>query len=192
MKLRHLEYLTPTTLAAGQAFYRVQRRRSSSQTVQRGPLKLAPAGTLSGRFDLTHRPTAYLAEAPDTAIYEAVFRREAIAVSLAKLATQSLLAVQLLHDLVLGDLRPHASAWPVLQSLRQSETQELAAEAHAAGYAGLLYRSAQQHGQDCMALFDPPTGAFKTVSLTQLVNPNGAINRWVAVAVRGSRVPLVP
>lgn len=96
-------------------------------------------------------------------MYEAIFRREATAVSLAQLALRELLAVQLVREVELGDLRPHASTWPVLQSLRRSETQELASQAHDAGFAGLIYRSTQQSGQDCIVLFDPPSGAVRTL-----------------------------
>ncbi|WP_157270584.1 RES family NAD+ phosphorylase [Azohydromonas aeria] len=192
MNLADLEYLNTCTIPAGQTFFRIQRARATRQTVRRGPLKLAPAGVMSGRFDLVDAPTAYLAEAPETALYEAVFRREATSVSIAALGQRELLAAQLLQQVQLGDLRPHAGSWPVLQSLRHSQTQELAAQAHAAGFDGFIYRSAQQFGQDCIVLFDPGATSTKALWRTPLTNAAGAVSRWVAAAVRGSGIPLVP
>ena len=192
MRLKDLTHLSSHTIAAGQSFYRVQRARATRATVKLGPLKLPPAGVMSGRFDLAAHATAYLGESPETALYEAVFRREATMVSLAMLAQRELLAVQLVHEIQLGDLRPHALTSPVLQSLRHSETQQLALEAHAAGFVGLIYRSAQQFGQDCIVLFDPHAATAKLLWRAPLINSACAVNRWVAVVARGSRIPLVP
>jgi hypothetical protein len=100
--------------------------------------------------------------------------------------------VQTRRDLQLGDLRPHAPTWPVIQSLRFTETQELASDARAAGFQGLVYRSAQQHGQDCVVLFDPPADLFAASHRTRLVGDGDILNRWVVLAARRSRVPLVP
>lgn len=147
---------------------------------------------LSGRFDLAGVSTAYFAEAPDTALYEAIFRREVTMVSLSTLGQYELLGAQSVREIELGDLRPHAAAWPVLQSLRLSETQHLAAEIRGAGFAGVVYRSAQQHGQDCIVLFDPPSDLCKPLWRSPLINSSGAVNRWVMVATRGSRIPLAP
>lgn len=190
MRFSDLEVVTTYTLAAGQSLYRVQRSRGSA--VRRGPLKLAPAGLLSGRFDLPDVPCAYFAEAPDTAIYEALFRREASLLSLHELRTRELLALQTGRVLQLGDLRPHTPNWPVLQSLRFSETQELARDAYASDMVGLIYKSAQQHGQDCVVLFDPPAELIVAQTRTPLVGPNNALNRWALHAARGSKVPLAP
>lgn len=192
MRLQDLEYLNTHTVATGQSFYRIQRARSIQTTDKRGALNLAPAGVMSGRFDLVAHATAYLAESPDTALYEAVFRREATMVSLTLLAQRELLSIQVQREFQLGDLRPHTSAWPVLQSLRHPETQELAREAHEAHYGGLIYRSAQQFGQDCIVLFDPGATDTKLLWRSRLVNSHGAVNRWVADAVRGSRITLTP
>lgn len=160
--------------------------------IVRGDLHLAPIGSLSGRFDLADVPSAYLAEAPDTALFEAVFRRESTGVSVSALQLRELLAVQTNAELVLGDLRPHATAWPVLQSLRFSETQALATGAHRAGFDGLIYRSAQHFAQDCVVLFDPGSAATKPLWRVALANRQGAVNNWVADAARRSRVPLLP
>lgn len=192
MNLQDIQFLTPYKLPAGQSLYRVQRKTATPETIRRGPLKLAPLGMGVGRFDLTATPCAYLAESPETSLYESVFRREATGVSLTRLAQQELLTVQITQEIDVGDLRPHAPSWPVLQSLRYSETRELAEAAFAAGYRGLFYRSAQQFGQDCIVWFDPPAGAVKVLSRTTLVNESGALSRWAFDAARRSRVPLVP
>ena len=192
MKLADLEHLSPYRLAQGQSLYRTQRAAVTGSAIARGPLHLAPVGSLSGRFDLAGLPCAYLAEAPDTALFEAIFRREATSVSVAALQLRELVAVQTRHEVMLGDLRPHAAAWPVLQSLRGSETRGLAAEAHKAGFSGLVYRSAQHFGQDCFALFDPPSTLTKELWRVALANAQGAVNKWVADAERRSLVPLVP
>lgn len=190
MKLSDLEVVTTYTLAAGQSLFRVQRIRGSA--LRRGPLKLAPTGLLAGRFDLPDAPCAYFGESPDTALYEAVFRREATSVSLGGLRRRQLLTAQVRRELHLGDLRAHAPSWPVLQALRFSETQELADDAHKAGFHGLIYRSAQQHGQDCVVLFDPEARVLSALSASPLVSSGDALNRWVVLAAQHSRIPLVP
>ena len=136
-------------------------------------------------------PDAYFALAPETALYEAVFRREAASVSISLLAQRELLAIQLIADVQLLDLRGHASV-PVLQSLRFAETHELALQAWRSGVDGMIYKSAQQFGQDCVVLFDPPASATKSLWKTRLVNEYGAVSRWVAFAARASGMPLVP
>jgi len=190
MKFSDLEVVSIHALAAGQALFRVQRARGGG--VRRGPLRLAPAGSMSGRFDLPDAPCAYFGEAPDTAVYESLFRREATFQSLNVMKGRELLTAQVRRTLQLGDLRPHTPNWPVLQSLRFSETQELALDAFAAGLDGLIYRSAQQHGQDCVVMFDPPADIVAARARTPLIGPMGQLNRWVALAARRSKVPLVP
>ncbi|GAB4122147.1 MAG: hypothetical protein Fur0014_21570 [Rubrivivax sp.] len=123
--LADLEDLSTDRLAQGLPLLRVQRSAAIGAAIVRGPLHLPPIGSLSGRFDLAGVPCAYLAEAPDTALFEALFRRESTGVSVAALRLRRLPAVQTRADLVLGDLRPHATAWPALQSLRFSETQAI-------------------------------------------------------------------
>ena len=190
MKLTDLELVTHHVLAAGQSLFRVQRARRAS--VRLGPLKLGPTGLLAGRFDLPDVPCAYFAEAPETALYEALFRREAPLLSLEELRKRELIAVEIRRDLRLGDLRPHTMNWPVLQALRFSETQELASDARANGLEGFVYRSAQQFGQDCVVVFNPDPNMVVARSRNPLVSPQGGLNRWVALAARRSKVPLAP
>jgi hypothetical protein len=162
--------------------YRVQRSGSRPGTVTIGGLKLPPPGALVGRFDLSLFPVGYFAEAPETAIYESLARREATALSLFLLARRQLLAVQSRRGNRLADLRPHVSSWPVLQSLRLHVTQQLAADAQRLGFEGIVYRSAQQYAHDCYALFGSALRAlqmFSRVALVQLCSrPADSIAPW--------------
>ena len=189
MKFSDLE-VTTCILQSGHSLFRIQRTHRNA--ILRGPLTLAPVGLLPGRFDLPNMPCAYFAEVPDTALYEALFRREAPWLSVHELRARELLEIRIRRNMSLGDLRPHTPSWPVLQSLRFNETEELASDAHAAGLEGLIYRSAQQHGQDCLVLFDPSASEVELRARSPLVGTNGALNRWVVLAAQRSKVPLVP
>lgn len=192
MNLDTFEFVPELRLPPGATLYRVQLRRARRNSQRIGPLRLAPPGLMSGRFDLHGAPVAYLAESPDTALYEAVFRREVLAVSLARLLQRSLLSLQTDASLTLADLRGHAAAWPVLQSLRFGATQTLAADLHGRGFDGIVYRSAQHHGQDCHALFGPALTHLRRGWSRPLVNAGGGMHRLCVQALRGSQVPLVP
>lgn len=192
MKLHDLQYLPPITLAASQTVYRVQRVKTRPGTASIGPLKLAPAGDMSGRFALAEAPTGYFAESPETAIYESLVRREALALSLSHAASRQLLCLRTTKQMQLLDLRPHASSWPVLQSLRFSTTQQLAAQALTAGFEGIVYRSAQQYGQDCYGVFGASLSAFKLVWREALMLSGGAMHQALATAIRGGQITLTP
>jgi RES domain-containing protein len=193
MDLATLQYAPELELPQGATLYRVQLSRARKTSQRIGPLCLAPIGTRNGRFDLAAEPVAYLAESPETALYEAVFRREVTAVSLSLLAQRSLLSLTTERALKLLDLRGHARAWPVLQSLRFSQTQALAADIRQQGCDGLIYRSAQHHGQDCHALFGPALSALKRRWSQPLVDPlTGGLHRLCAAALTGSQIPLHP
>ena len=95
--------------------------------------------------------------------------------------------------LLLLDLRFHAGAWSVLQSLRYDSTQGLAKDARDLGYQGIVYRSAQQYGSDCYALFGRAMALLRLESKSPLIHPTtGALHRAAANAVRGSQISLVP
>lgn len=119
MKLADLQYVPQFDLLAPELLFRVQHARASTGTVKIGTrlLLLPPSDLLSGRFDIAGQPVAYFAERPETAIYEAICRREATGVSYSLMAKRSLLSVQTTAKLTLLDLRPHVFSWPVLQSL---------------------------------------------------------------------------
>lgn len=192
MNLDTLEFVPERRLPTGATLYRVQLSRARRDSQRIGPLRLAPPSLMSGRFDLPATPVAYLAESPDTALYEAVFRREVLAVSFTRLAQRSLLSLQTHAPLTLADLRGHASAWPVLQSLRFSATQTLAADQQRRGFDGIVYRSAQHYGQDCHALFGPALTHLRRGWSQPLVGEGGGLHRLCAQVLRGSQVPPVP
>lgn len=193
MKLVELEYAVDCTLPSPSILYRVQRLRSRRGAVAVGSLRVPPRGLLLNRFDLVDDEVAYFAESNETAVYETLARREATSLSMTTIAGRALLTLQTTASLRLLDLRFHAGAWPVLQSLRFAETQELAREARALGYDGLIYRSAQQYGSDCVVLFG--AGAMRCVKLVTklpLVNSAGGLHRALAEAIRGAKVLFVP
>lgn len=192
MKLGDLQYVPEHHVPIAFTLYRVQRAAARPGTVAIGALKLAPAGLLASRFDLTAHPVGYFAEGPETAVYESLARREALSLPLSIVATRQLLAMQSTRSMRLADLRPHTSTWPFLQSLRYASTQQIAADADSLGYEGVLYRSAQQYGQDCVTLFGPALSALKLVRRVPLVDAMGGLHRAVANALLGSQVPLVP
>ncbi|MBK1614543.1 hypothetical protein CKO44_13800 [Rubrivivax gelatinosus] len=193
MKLAELEHAPDFILPAPRILYRVQRLRSRRGAVAVGPLRIPPRGLLLNRFDLVDDEVAYFAETSEAAVYETLARREATSLSMSTLAGRGLLTLQTTAPLRLLDLRFHASAWPVLQSLRYRETQELAGEARSAGYSGISYRSAQQYGSDCVVLFGTPAmRCVRLLTKLPLVHPSGAMHRAAADAIRGAKVPLTP
>lgn len=192
MKLHDLQYLPPVTLPASQTVYRIQRSRARPGGVTIGPLKLAPIGDLSGRFALPMAETGYFAESPETAVYESLVRREAVALSLSHAAQRQLLCLQVTRTVQLLDLRQHASTWPVLQSLRFAVTQALAAAASTEGFEGIAYRSAQHYGQDCFVVFGAALKDFKLVWRKPLLLADGAMHPSLATAIRGGQIMLTP
>ncbi len=193
MKLVELEHAVDFTLPSPSILYRVQRLRSRRGAVAIGPLRVPPRGLLLNRFDLVDDEAAYFAESSETAVYETMARREATSLSMTTVASRALLTLQTTAPLRLLDLRFHAGAWPVLQSLRYAETQELAREARPLGYDGFIYRSAQQYGSDCVVLFGADAmRCVRLVTKLPLVSAAGALHRAAAEAIRGAKVPFTP
>lgn len=192
MKLHDLQYLPPVTLAASQTVYRVQRTRARPGAASIGPLKMAPIGDMSGRFALPKTVSGYFAESPETAIYESLVRREALALSIGVAADRQLLCLRTTRPVRLLDLRQHASSWPVLQSLRFTVTQAIAAGAWAESFEGIAYRSAQHYGQDCLVVFGPGLETFKLVWRQALVLADGSMHQTLATAIRGGQIMLTP
>lgn len=193
MKLASLQYAPQSDLSAGQALFRIQLARARPDTVRIGALRLAPSHLLSGRFDLPGVPVGYFAESPEAAVFESLCRRETTAVSFTQLEKRSLLCLQTLSGLSLLDLRPHASSWPVLQSLRFKHTQALALDAYRHGFEGIGYRSAQQFGADCYALFGDALSQLKPAWSERLVEAGtGNLHGVVAGALVGSALDLLP
>jgi RES domain len=192
MNLKDLEYAPTATLPAWQTVYRVQRATAQHGTITIGPLSLPPVGLLSARFDLAATVVGYFAETPETAAFEALARRESKTLSLAILGQRGLLCVQATSALQMLDLRPHTPTWPVLQSQRIHVTQSLAAAALQAGFEGIVYRSAQQYGHDCYAIFGAGLRSINAVWTQPVLKPSGAMHPAVMAAIRGAQIPLVP
>lgn len=108
---------------------------------------------MHGRFCLPNEPVAYLADSQETALYESLLRRETVSRSLSELRRKCLVEFVTTGPLRLADLRGLAEPYPVLQSLRVVQTQELAADCRAMALDGVLYASAQHPQHTCMALF---------------------------------------
>lgn len=192
MRLSDLPSTPIFELDAPQALYRVQQIRSRKGTLRIGRVRLSPPGLLAWRFDLSDTPVGYFALAPVTALYEAVCRRETMGVSLQLLAARSLVHLRVSQRLQLVDLRAMSSAWPVLQSMRFSHTQRLAADAFELGFAGIIYRSAQQANMDCIALFGKAISTLKWIQTEPLVESGtGGLHETAAAALRGSLISLL-
>lgn len=192
MNLKDLEYAPSVTLPAAQTVFRVQSTAALIGTVTIGPLLLPPVGFLAGRFDLAATDVGYFAETPETAAFEALARREAKTLSLAVLGQRGLICTQATLALQLLDLRPHRPTWPVLQSQRLHVTQSLAVATVQAGFQVIVYRSAQQYGHDCYAVFGAALQGFNMVWRQPILSSSGAMHPAVIAAIRGVQIPLVP
>lgn len=181
-----LEYSVPKHAT----LFRIQRLRNRKGARRYGGIRVSGAGEpLRGRFDLGQAPVAYFAESPETAVYEVMARREAEILSVADAALRGLLYATCRRPLRLLDVRPHANAWPFLQATRFQATQQLARSVANAGYEGLVYKSAQQHGADCFAIFGE--AALRSIRVTaseNLVGPNGELHQALSSAARGAAI----
>lgn len=197
MKLSTFKSVPVFLLHEGHALFRVQRTHAiPARTVVIGPLHLPPPGVSAGRFDLivSKKAVAYFAESPEVAICETLTRRDATSVSLsADIVPRDLLALRTAASLRLADLRPQALSWPVLQSLRYWETQQIAEDA-SKHHDGVVYRSPQHHAQDCYALFEPVLTSSHLA--WQWTRPLGTLSKRLHSAMLraliSSRVPLTP
>ena len=179
-------------LPAGQVFFRVQLLRARPRSVRINGLLLPPAGVLSGRFCLTDQVTAYLADSADTALFESLFRRDAVSRSLGELRKRALLQFTSTQALRLVDLRPLAEPYPSLQSLRIAQTQSLAQDCFKAGLSGLIYASAQHPHHACVCLFPNGVANLKRQNQWPLVEPGKRkLLHAVVDAARRSGVPLL-
>lgn len=191
MNISDLPALQAFQLPPGHVLYRVQSTSRDPTRIFRGPLSLYGGPDRLGRFDLTHKPTAYFATLPQTALHEAVYRKNTRELKRHDLEGRELIAVATTAALSLADLRPYASHLPVLQSVRQGETRELADALLAAGFDGLICRSAQQGDHDCVILFDPPTELLRLLWRSSLTANGGSGREWSVVAALGARIPYV-
>lgn len=197
MHLHNFANDAKTELPINQILYRVQytKAKPTSVKIGEGPLILPPSGVPFNRFDIKGQAVGYFAEAPETAVYETFCRRDIDAsVSVQMICKKSLLCVQSISRVAnLLDLRLYASEWPALQANRYSMTQALAAEALNAGFAGIVYKSAQQYDRDCFALWGDVLSLFKEVSCEPLFDTHGKrLHMALGSALTGSGLPLTP
>ncbi len=193
MKLTQLPFVSTHTLPSPTTLYRVQLTRTRPGSVAVGRhLHVPPAGTMAGRFDLKLIIVGYFSAKPETAVYETMIRRSAAIVSLSELAKRSVSTIQSARPLNLLDLRPHAHDLPALQSPRYAPTWELAEDAYNAGYEGVVYYSAQQHGAECYAIFGPAMAHLTRSAKVPLVHASGALHTIAAKSIIGAQVLLVP
>ncbi len=185
--------LNPTVieLAAPYVFYRTQLIRPRVTSVQMNGVSMPPVGLMHGRYCLPDEPVAYLADSPDTALYESLLRRETVSRSLSELRRRCLVEFVTTGTLRLADLRGLAEPYPVLQSLRVAQTQELAADCRAMHLDGMVYASAQHPHHTCIALFQSGIKQLSKRSSQRLIKPG--TNRLLQVlqtALWRSGVPL--
>lgn len=190
----NLHDLHPPTLeiSAHETLYRIQRTRARRDSVRIKGYVLAPIGGLTGRFDLPDEPIAYLADSPETALYEAVFRREVRSYHWDRLLERSLVAFETRTCLQLVDLRGLEESYPVLQSMRYELSQKFAQDCQQKGLHGIVYASAQHPRHSCICLFK--LGIERTIKrmAIALVEPiSGNLHHTVVNAARGSQVPII-
>ena len=191
MNLDTFEGTPPFLLNRHRVLFRIQPARARPGSPAIGALRVARASSLAGRFSIPDRRVAYFADSQDTAGYEVFGRREQQFISLERLRAGELLCAELADDMILLDLTQHAASYPVLQSTRYSPTQALAAEAASAGFDGIAYRSAQQHGGTCYALFEHTFAHVRARWRQRLVQPRtGNLHRLVVTVASGAQLPL--
>jgi hypothetical protein len=196
-----MNYKTPSLLGhtppilevpARQVWYRVQRKTARKDSVRHKGYVLAPPGGLAGRFDLANEATAYMADSPETALYESLFRREVRSCHVGRIEQRALLSFETQASLRLVDLRGLEEHYPVLQSMRYETSQAFAAACRQQGLHGVLYASAQHPSHSCVCLFLTGVDRTKKVTAVPLAQPGtGLLHKAVILAARGSQVPIL-
>ena len=196
-----MNYKTPSLLGhtppilevpARQVWYRVQRKTARKDSVRHKGYVLAPPGGLAGRFDLANEATAYMADSPETALYESLFRREVRSCHISRIEQRALLSFETQASLRLVDLRGLEEHYPVLQSMRYETSQAFAAACRQQGLHGVLYASAQHPSHSCVCLFLMGVNRTKKVTAVPLAQPGtGLLHKAVILAARGSQVPIL-
>ena len=156
-------------------------------------IHVAPAGSMTSRFDLRKQVTGYFAADPTTALYETMARRPASTMSRAALSIRNLTTFKTTRPIRLFDLRPHAHDWPALQSPRYAPTWQLADDIRkTGGFDGIVYWSAQRHGADCYELSGASMQQLTVTATAPLVGPANTLHRAVVRALVGAEIALVP
>jgi RES domain len=178
-------------LPSPSTFYRIQLIRSRATSLQVNGLSMPPVGLMHGRFCLPHEPVAYLADSQETALYESLLRRETMGRSLSEIRRKCLVEFVTTGPLRLADLRGLAEPYPVLQSLRVAQTQELAVDCRDNALDGLAYASAQHPHHTCIALFQPGIARLSKRGSQRLVKQGtNRLLQVLQVALWHSGVPL--
>jgi hypothetical protein len=177
-------------MGASQVLFRVQTTSPQSAMTRSGAIRAYAGVERLGRFDLAAGLTVYFATSPQTALHEAVYRKNLREMSVRGVHAKELIAVATTAPVRLVDLRPYVAHFPVLQSARVEETQELADDLQGRGFDGLICRSAQQEGHDCVILFNPHPSLFRLLWRSPLSGIAGSGGAWSAVASQGARIPL--
>lgn len=179
-------------IPAHQVWHRVQRKNGRSDSVRHKGYVLAPPGGLAGRFDLADEATAYMADSPETALYESLFRREVRSCHLSRIDLRALVSFETVAPVRLVDLRGLEERYPVLQSMRYETSQAFAQACMQQGLHGVLYASAQHPSHSCVCLFKTGIERTKKLEAAALVQPGtGLLHKAVVLAARGSQVPIL-
>jgi RES domain-containing protein len=144
-------------------------------------LRAGPAGrALAGRFDLAGEPTAYLADSPETALYESLFRREVRSCYITRIEQRALVSFETRSPVRLVDLRGLEEQYPVLQSMRYDTSQAFAQACVGQALHGVLYASAQHPSHSCVCLFQSGIERTRKVEVTALVQSSRCrfTRRW--------------
>ena len=178
-------------LPAHQTWHRIQRTKARSGSVRLKGHVLPPTGLLTSRFDLPDEPVSYLADSEDTALYEAVFRREIHSYRWARLEERSLATFTTSERLRVAALRGLEEQHTVLQSTRYEMTRHFAHDCRARDLDGILYASAQHANHACVCLFESGIHKLRRTSTTPLVKADtGQLHQSVVRTAHGSRVPI--
>jgi len=179
-------------IPAHQIWHRVQRKSGRGDSIRTKGYLLAPPGGLAGRFDLVEEPTAYLADSPETALYESLFRREVRSCHWDRLEQRVLASFATQTYLRLADLRGLEERYPVLQSMRYETSQAFAQDCRKQELHGILYASAQHPYHACMCLFKAGIEQTKKLTVVALVQADtDVLHKAVVAAARGSQVPII-
>jgi hypothetical protein len=173
-------------------WHRVQRKSPRKDSLRLNGYVLAPFGGLTGRFDLINESVAYLADDPETALYESLFRREVRNCHLSRIEQRALVKFETLSPLRLADLRGLEAHYPVLQSMRYETSQSFSSACRQQELHGVLYASAQHASHSCLCLFMAGIERTKKIETTALVQASsGLLHKAVVQAARGSQVPIL-
>lgn len=196
MNLKRPQLLSHTPpileIPAQQIWHRVQRKNGRGDSVRLKGYVLAPPGGLAGRFDLADEATAYVADSPETALYESLFRREVRSCHFSRIEQRALVSFETIEPVRLVDVRGLEELYPVLQSMRYETSQSFAQACRQQGLHGVLYASAQHPSHSCICLFKAGIERTRKVEAVTLVQPDtGLLHKAVILAARGSQVPIL-